>query len=149
MPRKSIGEYPANWKEIATAVKDAADWKCVRCGHPHDIPAGFMLTVHHLDMDPSNCAWWNCVALCQKCHLQIQHKVVMERFWMFDHSEWFRPYLAGYYAVRTGWVSTKDYQESLRVFTREEALLEFDMLLIAVKENLTPIRGTGHFEEAW
>lgn len=149
MARKSTGAYPDNWDEIAKAVKDAAGWKCVRCGHAHDVPAGYMLTVHHLDMDPSNCAWWNVPALCQRCHLKIQHKVVMERFYMFAHSEWFKPYLAGYYAKRIGWVDTKDYYESLQAFSREEALKEFDMLLLAVQENLTPIRGTGHFEEVW
>ena len=149
MPRKSIGEYPPNWNEIAVAVKDEAGWKCVRCGHPHDIPGGYMLTVHHLDLHPNNCAWWNIPALCQKCHLIIQHKVVMERFWMFDHSEWFKPYLAGYYAVQKSYVTTQDYYESLIAFPRTEAQREFDFLLIAVRENLTPIRGTGHYEEAW
>jgi hypothetical protein len=147
--RKSIGEYPPTWSEIARAVKDAADWKCVRCGHSHDPENGYTLTVHHLDIDPSNCAWWNCPALCQRCHLRIQGKVVLERFWMFDHSEWFKPYLAGYYAVQKEWVATRDYWESLQVFPPTEAITEFDMLLIAVKENLTPIRGAGHFEEVW
>ena len=73
----------------------------------------------------------------------------MERFYMFEHSEWFKPYLAGHYAKRIGWIGTRDYQTSLVEFTREEAVNEIDMLIIAVKENLTPIRGTGHFEEAW
>jgi hypothetical protein len=72
----------------------------VRCGHEHHPAAGYCLTVHHLDLNPANCAWWNLVALCQKCHLQIQAKVVMEQVWMFDHSEWFKPYVAGYYAAR-------------------------------------------------
>lgn len=71
---------------------------CIRCGHPHDATTGHVLTVHHLDIDPSNCAWWNLVALCQRCHLHIQHKVVMEQPWMFEHSDWFKPYVAGYYA---------------------------------------------------
>ncbi len=100
MPRKSTGEYPADWKEIAQAVKEEAGWCCVRCMHPHDIPAGFMLTVHHLDLNKSNCRWWNLVALCQKCHLQIQHKVILERLYMFEHSLWFQPYVAGYYAFQ-------------------------------------------------
>jgi hypothetical protein len=30
--------------------------------------------------------------------LQIQAKVIMERPWMLEHSEWFKPYAAGYYA---------------------------------------------------
>ncbi len=98
MKRKSISDYPANWPAIARATKEAAGWKCVRCGHPHDPGSGYCLTVHHLDLDPANCRWWNIPALCQRCHLAIQAKVVMERPWIFDHSEWFKPYAAGYYA---------------------------------------------------
>lgn len=109
MPRKSTGEYPPNWKEIAQSVKDEAGWKCIRCGHSHDPENGFCLTVHHLDMNPANYEWWNLAALCQKCHLQIQAKVVMERVWMFDHSEWFKPYVAGYYANQNGLPSNKGY----------------------------------------
>jgi len=51
-------------------------------------------------MDPANCVWWNLVALCQRCHLQIQAKVVMEQVWPFEHSEWFKPYAAGWYAYK-------------------------------------------------
>ena len=61
--------YPADWPAIAKAVKDAADWQCIRCGHAHEPATGYMLTVHHLDMDKANCAWWNLTALCQRCHL--------------------------------------------------------------------------------
>src|SRR5690242_21241546 len=92
MSRKSTGAYPPDWKAIATAVKDEAGWHCVRCGHPHNPEAGYTLTVHHLDIDPSNCRWWNLAALCQRCHLSIQGRVHMDRPWvMGDHSEWFRP----------------------------------------------------------
>jgi len=98
MPRKSRGEYPPNWEEIANKVKKEADWKCKRCKHIHQPEKGYALTVHHLDLNKSNCAWWNLAALCQRCHLQIQHKVIMERYWMFEHSSWFIPYVAGYYA---------------------------------------------------
>ena len=92
------GDYPDDWDAIAKRVKDEAGNKCVRCGHPHDTPAGYMLTVHHLDGDKANGAWWNLAALCQRCHLTIQAKVVMPRTWMFEHTPWFRPYVAGYYA---------------------------------------------------
>lgn len=109
MPRPSIGEYPADWAEIATRVKDEAGWKCVRCHHAHDIPAGYMLTVHHLDLNKSNCAWWNLAALCQRCHLTIQGKVIMEQPYMFEHSEWFKPYVAGYYADKAGLPSDKEF----------------------------------------
>lgn len=97
--RSSGGPYPANWVEIAQSVKTAAGWKCIRCGHPHDVDSGHVLTVHHADMNPANCAWWNLLALCQRCHLSIQARVVMDRPWvMLDHSAWFKPYVAGFYA---------------------------------------------------
>lgn len=109
MGRKTTGEYPDDWTEIALAVKDKAEWKCERCRHPHDIPAGYMLTVHHLDLNKSNCAWWNLAALCQRCHLEIQGKVVLERYWMFEHSPWFKPHAAGYYASLRGLPTDEPY----------------------------------------
>jgi hypothetical protein len=57
-----------------------------------------ILTVHHLDGVKANCRWWNLVALCQRCHLQIQGKVQMARVWPWEHTDWFQPYVAGYYA---------------------------------------------------
>lgn len=38
MGRNIQGEYPTDWKTLATAVKDAAGWRCVRCGHAHELP---------------------------------------------------------------------------------------------------------------
>lgn len=102
MPCQPRGTYPPNWKEIAAAVKAEAGGRCVRCVHAHDPAAGYTLTVHHLDGDKSNGRWWNLAALCQRCHLHIQGKVVMERVWMFEHSAWFVPYVAGYYAFHFG-----------------------------------------------
>ena len=78
-----------------------------------------VLTVHHLDGDKGNSAWWNLAALCQVCHLQIQGKVTMEQIYALEHSEWFKPYVAGYYA--------KTYQD--RHLTREEVMAELDELL--------------------
>ena len=60
-----------------------------------------ILTVHHLrlgDDAKRDLRWWNLAALCQRCHLQIQGKVQMERIWPWPHSGWFRPYAAGWYA---------------------------------------------------
>lgn len=149
MPRKSTGEYPPNWKEIAKAVKDAAGWKCVRCGHRHDPENGYTLTVHHLDIDPSNCAWWNIPALCQRCHLQIQSKVVMEQPFMFPHSEWFKPYVAAYYAVVEGLLPmTRNYYDSL-VISRREFVEQWMDYFLKMGQGFTPILGTDHFEEAW
>jgi hypothetical protein len=38
--------------------------------------------------------------LCQVCHFKIQIKVNPERPWVFEHSEWFKPYVCGWYAWR-------------------------------------------------
>lgn len=90
-----MNDYPPDWQAIAKRVKDAAGWKCVRCHHPHDVESGHVLTVHHLDGDKSNCEWWNLAALCQRCHLHIQAKVNMQQGFLFEHSEWMRPFFEG------------------------------------------------------
>lgn len=46
-----------------------ADWNCTRCGHPHDPPAGFTLTVQHLDRDITNPDAL-IQAMCQRCHMR-------------------------------------------------------------------------------
>lgn len=97
---KSGALYPDNWPEIARRLKDAVGWKCVRCLVAHDPPVA-ILTIHHADMDPSNSAWWNLLPLCAACHLSIQGRVDLERPWvMLPHSEWFKPYVAGFYAKK-------------------------------------------------
>ena len=108
-PRPSKGEYPNDWPEIALRVKCKAEWRCVRCKRAHNPRTGRVLTVHHLDNDRSNCRWWNIPALCQRCHLSIQARVVMERPWLFEHSDWFRPYAAGYYAHTAGFRDDRNY----------------------------------------
>jgi hypothetical protein len=57
-----------------------------------------ILTVHHLNGDKADCRWWNLAALCQRCHLTIQGRVLMERVYPLEHSDWFKPYAAGWYA---------------------------------------------------
>ena len=94
--RRSGDDYPANWAEIAAALKDRHGWHCERCGHPHDPGAGYTLTVHHLDMDPANCADWNLAILCQRCHLRIQVKVDFEQGYMFEHTGWMKPHVEGF-----------------------------------------------------
>lgn len=58
------------------------------------------LTVHHLDNNKRNLRWWNLAALCQVCHLSIQGRVAMDALYLHPHSDWFLPYVAGYYAFR-------------------------------------------------
>jgi len=118
--RKSVADYPENWPEISREVKETAGWRCVRCDHPHDPETGYALTVHHLDLDPSNNEWWNIPALCQRCHLHIQGKVIMERGWFLDHSTWFRPYVAGYYSHLLGYPTDRDW-----VLSHLERLLNY------------------------
>lgn len=76
-------------------------------------------TVHHLDGNKANCVWWNLLALCQRCHLTIQSRVNPQQPYWLEHSDWFKPYVAGFYA--------KKYEG--RDITREEAVAEMDRLL--------------------
>lgn len=59
-----------------------------------------ILTVHHLNEVKADLRWWNLVALCQRCHLLIQRKVVMDRPWPWQHTDWFQPYVAAFYAMK-------------------------------------------------
>lgn len=78
-----------------------------------------ILTVHHFDGQKDNDAWWNTLALCQRCHLKIQTRVNPEIPWMFEHSTWLKPYVAGFYA----------HKYEGREITREEAIERMDELL--------------------
>lgn len=118
---RGVGEYPENWDEISLRVKDEAGWRCVRCRHPDFAPGergpgrrcGWrecdpecchprekkwkqrVLTVHHLDGDKENQEWWNLMAACQVCHLQVQGKVNMGQGYFLEISEWMKPYVGG------------------------------------------------------
>ena len=59
-----------------------------------------ILTTHHFDGHKDNNAWWNLLCLCQRCHLQIQGKVDPETPYFLEHSEWMKPYAAGFYAKK-------------------------------------------------
>jgi hypothetical protein len=112
---------------VKDLVRQYAENRCVRCRHPYEPRGGEwtrcdsqcrhsgpvrenadvieaqwrILTVHHLllgDKAKRDLRWWNLVALCQRCHLTIQGKVIMEQVWPWEHSEWFKPYAAGWYA---------------------------------------------------
>lgn len=174
--------YPPEWHEtIKFLVRELADDRCQRCGHPYvtakrrghlasvasgvssngewspcdercthagparaddhrgepfetaarvpvgdyvargwDVEAQWrILTVHHLNGVKADCRWWNLAALCQRCHLVIQGKVVMNRVYPFEHTEWFKPYAAGFYA-------SAYLGEEL---TREQAIARQDELL--------------------
>ena len=69
--RKSKNKYTEDWPEIAEKAKKETGYKCVRCGHEHDPKEGYVLTVHHLDMNPQNNEWWNIPPLCQRWNRNI------------------------------------------------------------------------------
>lgn len=78
-----------------------------------------ILTVHHLDGDKANDAWFNTLALCQRCHLQIQTTIDPRIPYFLEHSKWFQIYAAGFYA----------HKYEGRMIEREEAEARMDELL--------------------
>lgn len=138
-----MNEYPEKWTDgtIPQIIKDAAGWKCIRdcCRHEHDPANGYTLTVHHLDGNKANVAWWNLVALCQRCHLHIQGKVKMNRIWMFEHSDWIKPYVAGYYAHSLGYFN----EHAEAVIRAESYLIDYATHKIEIKEFIGQIFRMG------
>jgi 5-methylcytosine-specific restriction endonuclease McrA len=96
--RRFTNDYNPDGKQKRIEARARAGNKCIRCGSP-SVP-GRILTTHHFDGDKSNDAWWNLLPLCQVCHLQIQAKVDPEQPYMFEHSDWLKPYVAGFYAKK-------------------------------------------------
>lgn len=100
------GSYPPDWYQTAKRIKQAADWRCERCGQHNT--RGHVLTVHHLDDDKANCQEWNLAALCQQCHLSIQGHVRLEQDYAFEHTPWMKPHVEGMKAAiaRGEWPSS-------------------------------------------
>lgn len=115
--RRFVNKYNIDGQKKRREARERAGNKCIRCGSP-SVP-GKILTTHHFDGDKSNDAWWNLLALCQVCHLQVQGKVDPETPWFLEHSEWLKPYVAGFYA--------KKYKG--REISRHEAEARLDELL--------------------
>ncbi len=108
-----------DWTEIAEGEVGPQDYRLDR---GVKIEARWrILTVHHLGGPTRkfDCRWHQLVALCQRCHLEIQNKVNMEQLYPFKHSDWFKVYAAGHYAAK--------YEG--REITREEAEVRMDELL--------------------
>jgi hypothetical protein len=91
------GRRSNHWAELEVARDD---WYLL-AEPPSEVHAAWrILTVHHLNEDKGDCRWWNLVALCQRCHLSVQSRVQMDRVWPYEHTPWFKPYVAGFYAWR-------------------------------------------------
>jgi hypothetical protein len=93
-----MNTYNPDGKEKRRQAREEAGNKCIRCGHRHDIASRHVLTTHHFDGDKANDAWWNLLALCQRCHLSVQNRVDPSVSFFLEHSEWIKPYVAGFYA---------------------------------------------------
>lgn len=114
------GWYETTLPDAIQAGAVAAVW--------HRVEARYrILTVHHLDGNKGNCRWWNLAALCQRCHLQIQGKVDMRRVYPWPHSEWFRPYVAGYYA----WTYLGEEVSRVEALGRLDELLALELAGVA------------------
>lgn len=79
-------KYPDDWDDIASAVKEAAGWKCEKCGLQCRFPGEEFdthkrtLTVAHINHVESDCRPENLVALCPKCHLEYdEYRKAMQR----------------------------------------------------------------------
>lgn len=74
--------YPPNWKEISKRIRfERAGNHCEVCGcenyQPNPITGSrVVLTVAHLDHDPTNNDERNLKAMCQRCHnrYDVQHR---------------------------------------------------------------------------
>lgn len=72
--------YPKNWKQIALSVKEAASWRCQKCGKQCRRPGEQFdthkrtLTVAHLNHTPEDIRPENLMAMCAPCHLQYDAK---------------------------------------------------------------------------
>jgi hypothetical protein len=76
-------DYPDNWTQIATAIKQTAGYRCDRCGlkclppacsYSHlDLSLRRRLSaqVHHLDRNPAHNERANLVCVCAGCHLRL------------------------------------------------------------------------------
>lgn len=115
--RRFTNDYNPDGKQKRREARESVGNICVRCKSP-SVP-GRILTTHHFDGDKANDEWWNLLPLCQVCHLQVQAKVDPHVPWFLEHSEWAKPYVAGFYA----------WKYEGRKITREEAKARMDELL--------------------
>lgn len=121
-----MSEYPENWDDIATAIKDSVDWTCVRCGHKHDTKTWHIMTVHHFDGDKSNCEWWNLIPLCQRCHLKIQARMNWYNTTINNCPRWMMVYLVGR-------IINVQYDHVVDFGTAKDMLCMFDILYESVR----------------
>lgn len=78
-------KYPPDWPDISLVIRRRAGWACegspaypdcrAANGKPHPVTGSkVVLTVGHLDHNPTNCDPSNLKAWCQRCHLTYDAK---------------------------------------------------------------------------
>jgi 5-methylcytosine-specific restriction endonuclease McrA len=68
--------YPDNWQRISLLVRKRAGGRCELCpaehGRRHWLTGSrVVLTVHHINGDPTDNRRLNLLALCQRCHNKL------------------------------------------------------------------------------
>ena len=68
--------YPENWDRLSLFLRMKSLWKCQLCwaknGEPHPITQSkVVLTVHHINNDPTDNRRLNLIVLCQRCHNKL------------------------------------------------------------------------------
>lgn len=68
--------YPPNWAQISLLTRQRAGWKCELCKSAQNKPqivtgGNVILTVHHINGDPTDNRRINLIALCQRCHNRL------------------------------------------------------------------------------
>jgi hypothetical protein len=108
LPAECTGKdgYPPAWHEtLKHAVREQAGHRCIRCFHPYRKGDGEWCgsPLPHPHRPPSRRQQGQLPLVESRRALpamppEIQGKVKMERRWLHEHSDWFKPYVAGYYA---------------------------------------------------
>jgi len=68
--------YPENWERISRLIRERAGDCCELCRTANHAPhwltgAHVVLTVHHINADPTDNRKLNLIALCQRCHNKL------------------------------------------------------------------------------